>query len=148
MKKLNLRPVTMEDAELILSWRNDAESRKNSFSQEEILVETHREWLSRKLDDGNCQMLLMTDDDKPVGQIRIDNINHIGEISYLIAPACRGFGYGTDILVQCEKSLKEETEVLAGLVKADNKASMKCFERAGYTKLDGKDVNCYMKVVK
>ena len=147
MKKLSFRPVTMEDAELILIWRNDIASRNNSFSQDEICMETHINWLEKKLADVACQMFILADDGEPVGQIRIDILGRIGEISYLIAPGHRGKGYGTDILMQCEKVVDKQIEVLAGLVKDENKASKRCFEKAGYVKLNGGDTDCYIKII-
>ena len=44
-----LRPVTMQDAELILEWVNDPLDRANSYSSEPITLDEHLAWLKRSL---------------------------------------------------------------------------------------------------
>lgn len=147
MKNISLRPATIEDAQTILAWRNDPISRENSFSSDEISLEEHMMWMQKKLSDETCQMYLMSDGGEDVGQIRIDIIGQVGEISYLIAPKYRGKGYGTDIIEQYEKHADDRLSVLVGLVKSGNEASKRCFEKNSYIRLSGNGTDCYMKLI-
>ncbi len=144
---VQLRAVTMEDAEQILEWRNDAATRANSFQKELIDMESHVNWLAGKLQDENCHMYIMVDRDMPVGQIRIDEVNHIGEISYMIAPSMRGKGYGKKILKLAEQSPAEGLQVLMGMVEDANESSKKCFRSNGYAEFVGKDCVCFIKTI-
>ena len=119
MSEIKLRPVTKEDADIILEWRADEK----------------------------CHMYMLTDDDVPVGHIRIDRVNDIGEISYMTAPDKRGMGYGRKIIAECEKVLPDGISVLIGMTLKDNEGSVKCFTANGYSEFTGGNVNCYIKTV-
>ena len=67
-----LRKTTIDDAKMILDWRNDEITRKNSFSKNVISMDEHVKWLTRKLADNSCMMFILVDSDEPVGSIRVD----------------------------------------------------------------------------
>ena len=46
---INLRPVTMADAQILYKWRNDPQTRTVSHNQDEIDFDTHLKWLDKKL---------------------------------------------------------------------------------------------------
>ena len=144
---MQVRAVTMEDAEMILEWRNDADTRANSCQKELIDRESHVNWLAGKLQDEKCHMYIMVDRDVPVGQIRLDVVNHIGEISYMIAPFMRGKGYGKKILKLAEQSPMEGLQVLMGMVEDTNESSKKCFRSNGYAEFTGKGCVCFIKTI-
>lgn len=148
---MELRRATGEDSETILSWRNDKDTRENSFSKEEISLETHNRWFEKKLADPGCKMYILEDHGDRLGSIRIDILDEkgkIGEISYMIAPDKRRHGYGRKILELIEKKARETgIEVLTGLVKADNPASCRCFENCGYTAAYAGDIVSYTKLI-
>lgn len=140
-----LREVTMEDAEMILEWRNDAVTRKNSFSEDEIDLETHKNWLGRRLEDEGCALYMLMDVGECVGHLRIDKIGEVGELSYMIAPDRRGQGYGKKMIELAQQMVTEDVKVLVGLVKEDNIASGKCFLANRYNEIRGGNVICYVK---
>ncbi|MBO4309650.1 MAG: GNAT family N-acetyltransferase [Lachnospiraceae bacterium] len=142
-----LRKASFEDAKIILEWRNDRVTRENSFSKDIIDYETHIKWFASKLEDENCFMYMMESDEETVGQIRIDRVNGFGEISYMIAPAKRGMGYGKKILSLIENNLPDKVECLLGLVENQNGASKKCFEDNGYSVFPGGEITCFAKIV-
>lgn len=142
-----LRNVSIEDAEIILAWRNDEDTRKNSFSKEIISFETHMKWFSSKLEDENCFMYIMEIGPKPVGLIRIDKVSSFGEISFMIAPDERGKGYGKRILSLAEDNLPKGIDTLIGLVENENKASKKCFADNGFSEFKGGETICFAKTV-
>ncbi|SFC17087.1 GNAT family N-acetyltransferase [Butyrivibrio sp. YAB3001] len=147
---MQLRNAVIDDAEFILEIRNDESTRRNSFSKEEISFENHIKWYKKKLSDPDCFLYILEDGEKRIGNIRVDmngDKGKVGEISYMIAPAFRGQGYGSVILGLLEQQMKEKVKVLIGFVLSENKASMKCFENNGYLKMPTGPVTCYLKIM-
>lgn len=147
MKELTLRPATMEDAELILEWRNDADSRANSFQGDIISPDTHMAWLKNKLENRSAMLFMVLDRQEEIGHIRLDILGKIGEISYMVAPKKRGQGYGEALLTLLCRQQLAGIEVLVGMVQKKNPASGKCFTKAGFTCFAGGDTDCYVKVL-
>jgi RimJ/RimL family protein N-acetyltransferase len=67
-----LRRATEADAELLLEWRNDPDTRSASFEQQPIGIEEHRAWLGRRLADPDCVLLVVELDGTPSGSMRLD----------------------------------------------------------------------------
>ena len=147
MENLKLRPVTMEDAECILAWRNDEDSRKNSFHSDLIDWEAHVAWLTKKLDNEECMLYMVSDGTEDVGHIRLDISDKIGEISYMVAPEKRGKGYGSALLKLISTTPLLGVKALVGLVQKKNAVSGKCFLTAGFTCFAGGDTDCYVKLI-
>lgn len=143
---MNLRKAQLEDALLVLEWRNDETSRKNSFNQEVISQETHLNWFKKKLSDESCLFYILEDEEGPAGCIRLDVTKDIGEISSMIEPSRRGKGYGTIIMSLMEKEAKKAgLKTLVGFVSSSNPASAKCCENNDYVKLVAGDIDLYIK---
>lgn len=142
-----LRKATIDDAKIILEWRNDPFTRENSFSKNLIDPETHIKWFNGKLSDENCFMFIMMDDTERVGQLRIDKVNDIGEISYMIAPNKRKMGYGKQIVKLVEEVINSNIKALVGLVENFNEASKKCFVTNNYSEFSAGDIVCYIKLL-
>ena len=133
--KLKLEAVTIDDANILFDWANEENVRKNSFSMEPILYEDHINWLVKNLKDKMCYMYIAYDGKQPVGQIRINIENEKAYISYSVDCAQRGKGYGLGMLMALEDEINQSqipTKKLVGLVKCENKASIKAFEKASY----------------
>lgn len=147
---LYLKKATIEDAEDVLSWRNDPTTRENSFTKGEISLLSHMNWFQRKLANPNCHIFILMDGDVKVGNIRVDVTEDVGEISYMIAPEARGKGYGKKIIALAENEMRnDETGVkaLTGMVLKSNGASCHCFEANGYTAENAGDSFCYSKSI-
>jgi len=142
-----LRPANLDDAEIILEWRNDMQTRENSFSKDLIDLDTHLKWFERKLSDDNCFLYILMDDSERVGQVRIDRIGDVGEVSYMIAPDRRGRGYGKQIIKLIGEEAGSKVKVLVGLVESFNEASRKCFVADGYSEFVGGEMVCYIKIL-
>lgn len=143
-----LRDVTIEDVEIIFEWRNDLTARCNSFSNSIIDIESHIEWFNRKLAEPDCYMYILMDGEECVGQIRVDKVGDVGEISYIIAPDKRKMGYGKKILKLIEESADENIKVLTGFVKIDNQPSRRCFTYNNYSEFIAIDnIVCYIKAL-
>jgi RimJ/RimL family protein N-acetyltransferase len=123
------------DAELYFQWANDKDVRHNSFSPDAILFENHMKWFAAKLASDNTLFLLFFNNAEPVGQLRIDiKDEHTAEIDYSVSSAWRGKGLGQQFL-EITKELLSKLHPqlrLKGVVKAENVASLKAFEYAGF----------------
>jgi RimJ/RimL family protein N-acetyltransferase len=132
--RLRLRPATIADADLLLAWRNDPETRAASFTSDEISRDTHVRWLERKLADADCALLIVEHGGQPVGQVRLDREGDAAEIHIALAPAARGRSLGREAL---RAAVTATPEVLGARrvearVKEDNVASLRAFEAAGF----------------
>ncbi len=138
----------MEDAMDIMRWRNDEQSRANSFSKNIIRIPEHLEWYKKKMADENCHLFILTAGSEKAGYIRIDVTGDFGEISYIIAPEKRGQGLGKEILALLEKSLPDGVNALIGFTLPQNEGSGKCFEYNGYSKFVAGDIFCFVKRIR
>lgn len=132
---LRARPATLDDAEQLLVWRNDPDTRRWSRSSDTIDLDAHRRWLAGSLERVDRHLLVVSDDDGPVGTVRWDRDCAGWEVSITVAPDRRGRGLAGPLLRAGEDALREwigaGTPVTA-TVHGDNAASLRLFTRAGY----------------
>jgi RimJ/RimL family protein N-acetyltransferase len=141
---LSLEKATEEDINLTFEWANNKKIREFSFSKELISIQDHKKWYLSKLSSKNCLYYIFRRGCHAIGSIRIDfNENQtVGLISYLIDPNEQGKGYGTLILQNVEKELKDNLKYhfrLVGLVMTTNISSIKVFEKLHYSASIEKD---------
>lgn len=130
--KKYLRPVRVEDKDILLRWANDVETRKNSFSTHIISSDEHEKWFDMVLRSSDISQYIMMDESTAVGQIRADIDGEKAEISYSIAHEYRGNGYGTLIIELMIEMIKEDhpnVNSVVARVKPENKASIACFQK-------------------
>lgn len=152
MDSYRLRKVKMQDAEKLLEWTNEEETRKNSFSKEPVAYENHIKWLEKKLEDTSCFFYILVQGKTDMGTVRVDvdPERKTGIISYNIAKEHRGKGLGKKIIALIEKAAQKEIPVhyLEGSVKPSNKASAKCFLNNGYEQTEkNKEKEVYCKKI-
>lgn len=136
------RSVRDEDADLLFAWANDPVTRQQSFSHAEITRAEHEAWFARRQGDPGCHhFILMAREDGaayPAGVLRLQRDGrHPGvyTVSYSVAPAWRGRGCGSLILLlalRLADALPADCAALYGEVREENTASLRCFEKAGY----------------
>ena len=110
MIEVQMRPATIDDADLLLRWRNDKDSRANSHRQEVVGTEDHMVWMRKILANREDYTLLIAESSgKPVGAFRLDKFELEGgimeapelrRISYMVAPEERERGVGRAIVAQ------------------------------------------------
>nr|WP_255426866.1 bifunctional UDP-2,4-diacetamido-2,4,6-trideoxy-beta-L-altropyranose hydrolase/GNAT family N-acetyltransferase [Pseudonocardia sp. C8] len=133
---LHARPATLDDAELLLAWRNDPETRRWSRSTAGIDLDTHRHWLARSLERDDRLLLVVSDACGPVGTVRWDRTEPGWEVSITVAPERRGSGLAAPLLRAGEQALRAVTgrgTPVTAVVHTGNAASARLFTRAGYT---------------
>ena len=61
---LFLRNATIEDAQDVFNWRNDPDTRANSFNKDEIDLESHMLWFGKRLGRENTLMYILMNGNK------------------------------------------------------------------------------------
>ena len=133
------RDATESDAELLLDWRNDPQTRVGSRSTEPIAFEQHLTWLRGVLASKSRSLFVVEADGEPVGTVRFDRESESGswEVSITVAPKHRGRGLSGAVLAAGERILTQRHHVASVLavVHRDNAASAALFQRAGYSEM-------------
>lgn len=141
--RLRLRPVREQDCRIFWEWVNDPQSRAAAFSSAPVPWEQHKGWFASKMKDPNCRILVAENGEgRPEGQFRVDwHSDQDGYIDVSVAPECRGTGKGR-VLIDIGASIlfAERGERLHALVKAENVASRRAFEQAGFTSVGEENV--------
>ena len=132
---ISLRRAQARDAELLLSWRNDAVTRRFAFNSGEVSPAEHAAWLERRLADSGCVLWIAEDDGMAVGQVRLDRDGDAAEVSITTAPEARGRGHAVAMLQLAAAQAADELAVerLVARIKQGNEASLRAFRRAGFS---------------
>jgi RimJ/RimL family protein N-acetyltransferase len=129
MIDLTFRPATMEDADMLLEWRNDDESRKQSRTTDLIERPRHIEWLTELLAASNRRQSIAVINGKAVGWVRVEEWEpNICEISWLVAPEERGKKISKPMVKAITDGLKNQ---IWAHIKPGNPASVKIAEHVG-----------------
>ena len=133
---LTLRAATVEDIPQLYTWRTDPETRRQSFFQG-VTSSGFRAHCSALLRDVNTRVYVAEAAGIAAGTGHIawqaDGSGAYAEISYTLAPECRGVGLAPPLvdLLTREAQRLGHTRIVAR-VKAGNIASLRALERSGY----------------
>lgn len=139
-KTIYLRPMTWEDTDLIVTWRNQDFVRKNFIYQKPFTREGHENWIRTQIETGHVVQFIICKraDDEPVGSVYfrdIDREHRKAEYGIFIGKAdALGIGIGTEaaelaVNYAFEKLLLHRImlRVLAG-----NPRAKRSYEKAGF----------------
>lgn len=149
--EVRLKKASWEDLDFLFQLRNDPEVRNNSFHNQPIPIEKHREWFDRKLKEESCKMFVLESVKEQLGQVRIENrienlqSRNVWQISYSIIRGYRGKGYGEEMLRLLELKLGNNNMVLTGEVRQGNIQSQKVFRKLGYLEMKQEGGYVYRK---
>lgn len=133
---LRLRPATASDAGLLFDWVNDPQVRGASFSTAPIIWPEHVGWLEARLADKDSAWLWIAEagDRAALGQIRFQREGDGAVVSFSVAAAARGRGYGRALLTAgCGELLAASgISTVFAYVKPDNLVSKRTLARAGF----------------
>ncbi len=140
---LELLPKTQEAARLVMSWRNDPETRKNSFNQiEKTWPEFWQEYSNGYFSESRLPGFFVLQNGERVGVVgflrsaSIDGLQ-TATISINLAPEKRSRGLGSTILKAVQEQVRAMgVQLLLAEVNAKNTASLKAFEKAGFRPYD------------
>jgi UDP-4-amino-4,6-dideoxy-N-acetyl-beta-L-altrosamine N-acetyltransferase len=137
-----LRPITVEDTDMVLSWRNKKEVVENYIYRKPITREEHLNWLATKVDKGLVHQFIvcLKGDNRPVGSVYLQHFeeeNRKAESGIFMGEeSIKGKGIGTEAVVLLKNYAFETLglhKVMARVL-AYNAASLRLHEKAGYTK--------------
>lgn len=136
-----------EQEELVFTWANEEETRRQSFSTEPISKETHHAWYREALVSDTRALYICYHGETPVGLFRMDLYSDVeAEISYQIDARYRGRGYASAMLLAGEVLLQEKKPMIKKLsarVKPRNAASCKLLQKLGYEEKE-RDESCVL----
>jgi UDP-2,4-diacetamido-2,4,6-trideoxy-beta-L-altropyranose hydrolase len=138
--ELLLRNATEGDTKLILDWANDPVTRGASFQSDPIPWERHVEWMAKQLAAKDVVFLIVElqgvvgQPGIPVGQVRFVIESQKATISISIAPEARGRGIASRAIREASEYLfrRRNVQQIEALIRTDNVASRRAFEKAGY----------------
>ena len=137
-----LRPMTYDDTENIVRWRNSDAVRQNFIYQALFTKESHENWIKTKVETGQVvQMIIcLKESDQPVGSVYLRDIDpHHKKAEYGIfigEESARGKGVGT----AAAKLMLEYGFEELGLHKiflrvyAENLQAIRSYEKAGFVR--------------
>ena len=132
---LALRPAAAGDAERLLRWRNDPQTRRASFNEEPISQDEHEIWLAHTLAHPDRRLLIAIEDGEPIGQLRLDRLRErAAEVHVTLAPEARGHGLAVALLriVATEQAPAFGAGRLLARIKPGNEPSIRSFGKAGF----------------
>ncbi|MCI7726724.1 MAG: UDP-4-amino-4,6-dideoxy-N-acetyl-beta-L-altrosamine N-acetyltransferase [Clostridiales bacterium] len=136
-----LRPITADDTEMVLHWRNSDSVKRFYLYRKDITPEEHSRWLSEKVDKGLVYqfIIVVSESDRPIGSVYIQHIDQTsqrGEFGIFIGETSAvGRGFGTtaaELIVQFafgELGLHE----LYLRVLSDNVRAIRSYEHVGFS---------------
>jgi UDP-2,4-diacetamido-2,4,6-trideoxy-beta-L-altropyranose hydrolase len=138
-----IRKTMEEDLMNLFTLANDPLVRSASLSSSPIELETHKEWFRSSMQDPLLLLFTILDGRaKFLGQLRFD-LRQEGEaiISISLVSSSRGFSLSEKIIRQGTRIIHKlhPNRTLLAQIKPDNIASIKSFEKAGFTCSNKKD---------
>lgn len=134
-----LRPMTEEDTDLIVKWRNEDFVRQNFIYRETFTREGHLKWMETRVKTGKAvQFIICTKEDRPVGSVYLRDIDmthkkaeygiFIGEKDAL----CKGYGTQAAKLMKQHAFEHLKLHKLMLRVLAGNDRAKRSYEKAGF----------------
>lgn len=131
---LTVRPASGTDMDLLWTWANDPEVRRNAIQQRPILLEDHERWFHARLQDPGCRIYVGEVAGKSIGQVRFERDGDAVVIDISLSAPFRGMGLGTAMLKAAIAAHAERRRPLSlrAYVKPDNAASREMFLACGF----------------
>lgn len=130
-----LRKTEFRDIYNTYELSNDNEVRTNSFSQEKIELNQHKNWFAKKINDPLCVFLVVEFNSEFLGQIRFDIDKEQAIISVSIKNLYRRLGIGDLAVGKALSYLKAkcpDIKFVKAFVKEGNIASKRFFENLNF----------------
>lgn len=146
-RTIRLRAVEPEDVDLLYVWENDCAVWPVSGTTEPFSRSQMQRFVDRQqngvgiLNDGQLRLIVETNEGRPVGSIDLfeyDPIHRRAGLGILIYERSdRGRGYAADAVEALTRYARETLRMhqLWCNVGADNEASLRLFEGAGFTRI-------------
>lgn len=137
-----LRPMTDEDTEDIIRWRNSDAVRTKFIYQAPFTRQSHEKWVETMVRTGRVVQMIICEKngERKVGSVYIrdiDAVHHKGEYGIFIGEAeARGKGYETSAALLMKRYAFTELHLhrLFLRVFADNARAIASYEKAGFVR--------------
>lgn len=145
MEQVRIRPITQNDTEKIVAWRNQDFVRKNFIDQRPFTVEGHTAWLKGQVETGHvAQFIICLKDGREIGSVYLRDIDReAGTAEYGIfigEKEALGKGLGTQaakLALDYGFGTLRLTKIFLRLLE-DNGRAFKSYEKAGFCRIDGR----------
>ena len=138
--KVCIRPITREDTDLVVKWRNNERVRQNFVYREHFTNEIHEKWLEDKVFSGQVVQMIICEknnNNRPVGSVYFryeDDDRTEAEYGIFIGEDdAIGKGYGSEtarLAVEYAREIGIKRLMLR--VFCYNSAAIKSYENAGF----------------
>ena len=126
--EVTLRLANLEDSALLLAWRNDGETRRQSISTQKINKSEHEKWLRESLEDAAVKLFIVISGGKSVGTVRAQKGSGAWILSWTVSPESRGGNIG---YLAVAKLIEQLCGNVQAYIKANNLASIRIAEKLG-----------------
>ncbi len=129
--------ASLDDAEDVRSWRNDARTRSMSISTAFVEQDAHERWFRNALSDPRRALFIgvAAADGAKIGMCRfdLDADGAAAEVSINLNPAMRGKGWAKPLLREAAGYyLLDHAVRLKATVRRQNPAAIRCFLDCGF----------------
>ena len=134
---LSFRGAVWEDAEFLLSLRNDPSVWPHCIQARPVVRREHLEWFKDVLQRDDVKIFILLQDRISIGQVRYDLKQEGAYVSISLCVDHQGQGFGVQALKLTGQKIFSLPNVTAlkALIKENNKGSLRCFENAGFCRL-------------
>ncbi|SEB96329.1 GNAT family N-acetyltransferase [Microbacterium hydrocarbonoxydans] len=138
-----VRPVSLDDADVLLEWRNDPATRAASLSTQPVDRDAHVEWLMRAIADPRRTLYIGELEGTAIGTIRFDAESDTDvEVSLTVAPRQRGKRLAGPLLkagLALFSGDAAQNQRITARIREENAASRALFTSAGFVELGSAD---------
>lgn len=139
-QQIYLRPITADDTEIVVRWRNKPAVMGNFIHRKPVSREEHENWLADKVYKGLVHQFIVcrNEDDMPLGSVYLQHFEEehkkAEEGIFIGEEQVYGKGIGTEAAKLMLRYVFEELRLhkVVARVLAYNKASIRTHEKAGY----------------
>tara|TARA_B100000427_G_C15520008_1_gene599893 strand:- start:4911 stop:5444 length:534 start_codon:yes stop_codon:yes gene_type:complete len=138
--RLILRALSLEDSNLIVSWRNNKEIKDFSFSKEEITLEGHRDWFKKTRNIRLDYLFLELQNLEPIGLVSLQKNKYDDQLrsyelsKYIGNKKYLGKGYAleaTEALINYAFT-NINVDYVFSVTRSDNKSNIKLNTKLGF----------------
>ena len=144
--EVTIRPITYDDTENIVRWRNSEYVNSRFIDRRMFTKESHEAWLKNYVETGKVAQFIILLNGEPVGSVYLRDIDlNKKEAEYGIfigEESARGKGVGTKSAILILKYAFEELglEKIFLRVLKDNPGAVRSYEKAGFKKNDRTEI--------
>lgn len=140
--RIYLRPITLEDTDLIVKWRNKKLVQDNFIFRYQFTAEMHENWMNTKVHSGEVvQYIICTTEDIPIGSVYFRDIDlkkKCAEFGIFIGEEkAIGKGFGKDATITFVKYGFEVLgfdKIILRVINTNVRATS-VYEKAGFEKM-------------